>query len=99
MAEVYLNVIRTRDEVLVAVCDKELLGKKFKEGDLRLHVTEKFYQGVLVGISEALKEIENCTIANLVGERIVTEAINAGLLHKDSVIYIQGIPHVQIVKM
>lgn len=99
MTEVYLNIIKTRDEILVAACDKNLLGKEFREGELHIYVNEKFYQGTLVNIKYALEEIERSTIANLVGEKIISEAIKAGLLHKDSVIYIQGIPHVQIIKM
>ena len=96
---VYLRVIYHEREIIVAVCDKELLGQKFKEGIYRLHVNEAFYKGDLVSIDEALAAIEKSTIANLVGKRIISNAIERGLLHKDSVIYIQGIPHVQIVKV
>jgi len=87
------------NEVVVAVCDKEILGKTFKEGELKIHVSEKFYKGDLVEIEDAINAIERATIANLVGEKIVARAVKEGLLHKDSVIYIQGIPHVQIVKI
>ncbi|GAH01321.1 unnamed protein product, partial [marine sediment metagenome] len=38
----FLKVIRTQDEVLVVVCDSELLGKKFKQGKLKLEVKESF---------------------------------------------------------
>ncbi|MGQ4834596.1 MAG: DUF424 domain-containing protein [Candidatus Asgardarchaeia archaeon] len=96
---VYLKIMYHESEIIVAVCDKELIGQEFKEGILRLHVNEAFYKGNLVSINEALNAIERSTIANLVGERIISNAIERGLLHKDSVIYIQGIPHVQIVKV
>ncbi|MDH5685866.1 MAG: DUF424 family protein, partial [Hadesarchaea archaeon] len=40
-----LRVVRTQGEVLVVVCDPELLGKKFKQGELKLEVKESFYRG------------------------------------------------------
>lgn len=99
VSQVYLKVMYHGNEVVVAVCDKEILGKTFKEGKLKIHVSEEFYKGDLVEIEDAISAIERATIANLVGEKIIARAAKEGLLHKDSVIYIQGIPHVQIVKI
>ena len=97
--EVYIKVRSWKGDLVVAVCDKEILGKTFREGELRIHVKEEFYGGELVSVKDAIEQIKKATIANLVGSRIISEAIEEGLLHKDSVIYISGIPHVQIVKV
>lgn len=96
---VYLKVRRVQKEVVVAVCDENLLGKKFKEGKLRLHVKEDFYGGRLVSIKEGVDAIKEATIANIVGENIIRKLIEEGLIIEEAVIKIAGIPHVQIIKM
>ena len=99
MIEVYLKIRNTGRETLVSICDKDILGKKFKEGKLKIHINENFYKGDLVPIAEAIKTLETATIANLVGRNTVSHAIKEGYVNEDSVIYIQGIPHVQIIKI
>ena len=99
MIEVYLKIRNTGQETLVSICDKDILGKRFKEGRLKIYITEDFYRGTLVPIGEAIKTLESATIANLVGKNTVSYAIKEGYVNKDSVIYIQGVPHVQLVKI
>jgi len=96
---VYLKVRRVQKEVVVAVCDENLLGKKFEEGKLRLHVKEDFYGGQLVSIKEGVDAIKEATIANIVGENIIRKLIEEGIIIEEAVIKIAGIPHVQIIKM
>lgn len=97
MPNVYLKEIRREGECIVAICDKEVLGKKFEEGDKQLHVNEFFYKGELVSIEEGLRAMERATIANIVGERIVSEALKARLIRKRGIIRIQNVPHAQLV--
>ncbi|MHC1585965.1 MAG: DUF424 domain-containing protein [Candidatus Hecatellaceae archaeon] len=97
----YVKVTRVRGEVVVAVCDEELLGKKFvdEKRGLKLEVNERFYKGDLLSLEDSLKLIRGASIANLVGSRIVGEALTAGLIHSRAIIKIAGVPHAQIVKM
>jgi len=96
---VYLKIRRVQKDVVVAVCDENLLGKKFEEGKLRLHIKEDFYGGQLVSIKEGIDAIKEATIANIVGENIIRKLIEEGLIIEEAVIKIAGIPHVQIIKM
>ena len=86
-------------ESMVSICDRECLGKVYREGKLTLKVTSKFYGNQLVTLEKALNELKKATIANLVGEKIVTECIRNGLVHEKAVIRINGIPHAQIISM
>ncbi|MFX1475891.1 MAG: DUF424 domain-containing protein [Promethearchaeota archaeon] len=95
--KVYLNIIRHEDEYIIAICDEEILGKRFEEGERQIHVTENFYKGELVSLEEGIRALEQATIANIVGERIVTSALKAQLIHKNGIIRIQNIPHAQLV--
>ena len=96
---IYVKVYRVQGEVLLAACDEELLGKTFREGELKLEVKERFYRGELVE-EERLKELlEEATIANLTGERCVTRAIELGYIDPERVLRIRGVPHAQMAKM
>ncbi|MHA1409287.1 MAG: DUF424 domain-containing protein [Candidatus Odinarchaeia archaeon] len=95
----YLKKTRVDNDIVVAVCDKEVLGKKFKEGKLRLDVSEHFYGGTLITLENAIAEIKASSIANIVGNKIISEAIRQGIVHELSVIKIAGISHVQIIKV
>ena len=94
---VYLNRIHRGTECIVAICDQEILGKSFEEGEKLIHVSEHFYKGELVSLDEGIRAMEVATIANIVGKRIVKEALKANLIHKRGIIRIQRIPHAQLI--
>jgi hypothetical protein len=96
---IYIKVYRVQGEVLLAACDEELIGKTFREGELKLEVKERFYKGELVE-EEKLKELlDEATIANLTGERCVSKAIELGYVDPERVLRIQGVPHAQMAKL
>jgi len=81
-------------ERVLAACDQDLLGRLLEEGDLSLYVKEDFYSGRTVTEDEFLQELEQCTIANLVGEKVVD--IFMGTSGDCKVLWIDGVPHVQL---
>jgi hypothetical protein len=99
MVQVYMRVSETHEHYVVAMCDKSLLGKTLKQGDLQFKVSEEFYGGNLVDLKLCLKHLEKATIANMVGKKTVEAAMNAGLIHEQAVLYIEGHPHAQWVKL
>jgi hypothetical protein len=94
---VYLNQMRHEGEYIVAICDQNILGESFEEGDRCIHVNERFYKGRLVTIEEGIAAMGKATIANIVGENIVNEALKAHLIHERGIIRIQNVPHAQVV--
>ncbi|WP_297498702.1 DUF424 domain-containing protein [Thermococcus sp.] len=96
---IYVNVYRVQGEVLLAACDEELLGKTFREGELKLEVKERFYKGKLVGEDRLKELLDEATIANLTGERCVSKAIELGYIDPERVLRIQGVPHAQMAKL
>jgi hypothetical protein len=97
--EAYVNVKKVGGNVVLAMCDSEVLGKTLREGKIVFHVKEEFYKGGLVTIEEALDMIENSTIVNMVGKCCVEKAIKRGYVHPHAVLNIEGVPHAQIVKL
>jgi hypothetical protein len=97
--DVYINVKKIGRNVVLAVCDCELLGRTLKEGKIVFRVKEEFYNGRKATLDEAVGLINNSTIVNLVGKRCVEKAIAKGYVHPEAVLKIEGIPHAQIVKL
>ena len=93
-----MNLKKIGRNVLLAMCDAEILGKTLREGKIVFCVKEDFYKGARVNIEEAVLLIKNSTIVNMVGKNIVTRAIERGYVHPEAVLEIEGIPHAQIVK-
>ena len=94
-----VNVIETYRDV-VAVCDKELLGKKFEEGKFQLDIKESFYKGKETSEEDLIKIMksfsrEDATF-NIVGKKSVATAMKAGIVSEDDVRKIKGIPFVLI---
>ena len=97
--EVYVNLKQVGRNVLLAVCDCELLGRTLREGKIVFHIKDEFYNGRKASVEEAMGMIDNSTIVNLVGKCCVEKAIAEGYVHPDAVLNIEGIPHAQIVKL
>uniref|UniRef100_A0A7C2SD21 DUF424 domain-containing protein n=1 Tax=Archaeoglobus fulgidus TaxID=2234 RepID=A0A7C2SD21_ARCFL len=92
-----MRVYRVRGEVLVAVCDSDIVGKTFREGDLKLEVKESFYGDEEVGEEEVKRALRNATIANITGSKAVNLAVKVGIIDKSKILYIDGCPHAQMV--
>ncbi|MDI9620142.1 MAG: DUF424 family protein [Candidatus Nezhaarchaeota archaeon] len=97
--EVYVKVHHHGKDVVVAICDVNLIGKTFTDGPLRIEVSEEFYGGEKVNIQEAMNIAKKATIANFLGEEAVKHAIKRKLVHKDCVIEVASIPHAQLIKI
>ena len=81
---------------IVAICDSELLGKRFEEGKFQLDIKESFYKGEEKSKQEALDILKKMSIEdatfNIVGKESVDTAIKAGIISKQGIKKIQGIP-------
>ena len=95
-------LLRERDTpegLLVSVCDPECLGETFEEGPVSLDVTEDFYGGAEAEEADAeavVDSLTRATTANIVGERAVRVAIEAGLVDEERVLEVEGTPHAQL---
>ena len=96
--DAYVNLKKIGRNVLLAICDCEVLGRTLREGKIVFHVKDEFYNGGKVSVDEAICMIENSTIVNMVGKNCVGKAIEKGYVHPAAVLRIEGVPHAQIVK-
>ena len=99
MEELIIGTKKYYKESILVACDSGLIGKTFREGKLKLEISEKFYSGDKGTYKDLVKSLRTATIANLVGEKVIDCAIKNGFIKKENVINIQGIPYAQMMKM
>jgi len=76
----------------VACCDEDLLNQVFKEGNLRIEISNQFFGGKLIDLEDAISILKESTNFNIVGEKIVEKAINCKILLKECIRIIDGVP-------
>ena len=81
------------DREVVALCDKELIGKKLSEGNIELNVSEKFYKGEELPEDEMAEIMKNAKNVNILGKKSIAFAMKLGIITKENIIPIQGVPH------
>jgi hypothetical protein len=95
-------LLRERDTpegLLVSVCDPDCLGETFEEGPVSLDVTEDFYGGDEAEHADEAAVVDSlmrATTANLVGERAVSVAVEAGIVDEERVLEVEGTLHAQL---
>lgn len=82
---------------IVAICDNNLIGKRFEEGKLQLDLNSAFYKGKEMGKEEVKELLKEPCIVNIVGEESVNFALQAGIANKKDVLRISNIPHVEAI--
>ena len=91
---ILIKIHKTPNGNIVAMCDKDLIGKTFEENELSLTVSESFYNGREISDKEELlKIIKNAPNMNIIGKESVDFAVKNHVIDKSNVILIKKIPH------
>ncbi len=83
----------------LAVCDQELLGKKFEEGKLQLDLSSSYYKGELFNEEELLQFMKKAYLTHLVGKLCIAMMIKHQFLSAKDVKFISGIPHANVLQI
>jgi len=97
--EICIKTHKQGKDLIVAMCDADVLGKTFREGQLKLHVSNEFYDGARLSLEQGFAQIDQATIINLTGPRVVERAVKEGVVHREAIIRISGVPHAMWVKI
>ena len=92
------RIFESGSDKMLAVCDKELLGKTFVEGDVEIVVSREFYGDKEAG-TDILKIARKSTIINAIGRNIVSLLIEEEIVDESSVISLGSVPHAQVVSV
>ena len=82
---------------IIAACDSGIMGKKFVEGNLQLDIKDTFYGGKEYPEERAMEifrdgAFDDATF-NIVGKESIAAAIKSGIIDREGVITVRGIPH------
>lgn len=81
---------------VVAICDSDLIEKKFEQGNKQLEVKPSFFKGEEKTEQETLKIIEDASAEdatfNIVGEKSTQLALKTGIIKPEGIQTIQNIP-------
>jgi uncharacterized protein len=86
---------------VVALCDKELIGKVLREGELVLDLKKYsgFYVGEIVGKAKAKEMLKDAISINLVGKKSLALALELKLCKSGEEKNVAGVPHLQIYRL
>lgn len=85
--------------LLVSVCDADILGETFENGDVSLTVEEDFYDGDEAATDEVVASLSRASIANLVGSRAVGLAVEHGFVDEANVLEFDDTRHAQYLRL
>ena len=88
--------VKKHDRVLAA-CDEDIIGKKFSDGRLELHLNEDFYKGKLIDEVRFSKILDGEENINIVGKKAVEVAVKKSLIA--DVKSIRGVPYAIIFRL
>lgn len=84
---------------IVAICDKELLGKVFSDGKYELKVSEHFYNGEELNEDKIEKIMKESNNLNIVGENSINLALKLKRIKEENIINIGEVKHAQAVTL
>ncbi len=96
---IYVRIHKSADDIILAACDEEVLGKTFTGDGVKITVSERFYNGELVPEETFVQRMGPVTIMNLVGERVIALAMEQGHVSENGILDIGGVKHAQVVKL
>ena len=92
--------IHKSHRTMIAICDENLLGRKFEEGIKQLDVRESFFNGQRMSKEDVIKlmrrEAKEDATFNIVGKESVKAALEAKLIASSSWHKVEGIPFVLV---
>ena len=81
---------------IVAICDSNLIGKRFEEGKFQLDVKENFFKGEEVSEDRIIEIINDMSMEdatfNIIGKNSTNTALKTGLITEEGIKEISGIP-------
>ena len=97
MSSMYLKVhcIPGEGEV-VAICDRALLNRTLRHGDVDVPITGGFFGDRLVDETEASTTLRSAGNINLFGRRSFRLACELGLVSEADCLMIEDVPHAQV---
>ena len=87
-----VRVTEYQKNMMLNICDAELLGKKITQDELNIHVSESYYGERFIEKKEAADLLKQSSIINMVGKETISLSIELGVGSENGIKTISGIP-------
>ncbi|MDH5568729.1 MAG: DUF424 domain-containing protein [Nitrosopumilus sp.] len=94
-----VRVTEYQKNMMLNICDAELLGKKITQDELNIHISESYYGERLVEKAEARDLLKQSSIINMVGKETISLSIELGVGSENGIKKISGIPFLIVFNM
>ena len=85
--------------LMVNICDIDLLGKNLVEDQLNMNISKSYYGEKIIEHEEAKHLLKNASIINMVGKNAVSLSIELGVGSENGVKKVAGVPFLIVFKM
>jgi uncharacterized protein len=93
----YVRKMNYQGSLMINICDEELLGTNIVSESLNINITKDFFNE-LTNEKEICSLLQRCSIANLIGRRVIEKTLSLGLAKRDSIKIVSDIPFLMIFK-
>lgn len=87
-----IKIYKSQDSEIVVLCDKDLIGKRFEEGEIVLDIDTKYYSGQDTPEEEVSRILHDAINITIVGEKSIDFALSLKIIRKEDIKYIKNIP-------
>jgi hypothetical protein len=88
----YIKIHGQAPNIVIGACDEDCMGKVLIDQQYNIQVNEAFYKDRLITFEEAREILRKCSNFTVVGEKIVKELIEIGLIHPEATLKVNNIP-------
>jgi len=93
------KVISASGNLMLNICDPELIDKTFHNGNTKITIKSNYYAERDVDEHEAKNLLKKCNSINMVGKKTISLAISLGIGSEKSIRLIEDIPFLLVFKM
>ena len=94
-----VRVTDYQKNMMLNICDAELLGKKIIQDELNMHISESYYGEKLVEKEEAKTLLKSSSIINMVGKETISLSLELGIGSENGIKTISDVPFLIVFKM
>ena len=93
----YVRKMHYQGSLMINICDEELLGTNIVSESLNINITKDFFNE-LTNEKEISNLLKRCSIANLIGRRVIEKTLSLSLAKRESIKIVSDVPFLMIFK-
>jgi hypothetical protein len=99
MMQFSVRVTDYQKNIMLNICDADLLGKNIVQDELNMNISKSYYGEKLVEKEEAATLLKKSSIINMIGKETVSLSVKLGIGSETGIKTISNIPFLIVFKM